>query len=83
MNMNLVDKNLTDLILDIIFLLIYHICIQEKTVSDHFGRNDVHFPNIILRVCERTCVFVSSLAVIFGFSGATRFVFCKKMIPEY
>lgn len=36
-------------------------------------------------VCMRECVWVSvsSLTVIFGFSGATRFVFCKKMIPEY
>lgn len=93
MDMNFVDKNLTDLSYLTAFFCIVNLshCKREKKVSDYFGRNNVHFPNIILHVCvcvhegvcASVCVCVSNLTVIFGFSGATRFVFCKKIIPEY
>lgn len=55
---------------------------KKKKVSDYFGRNIVHFPTIILCVCVQEGVSVC-VTVTFGFYCATRFVFCKKMIPEY
>lgn len=62
MDMNFVDKNLTDLSYLTAFFCIVNLkvshCKREKKVSDYFGRNDVHFPNIILCVCvdEGVCV---------------------------
>lgn len=55
MDMNFVDKNLTDLsyltaFFCIVNLIVSH-CKREKKVSDYFGKNNVHFPNIILCVC--------------------------------
>ncbi len=56
MDMNFVDKNLTDLSYLTTFFCIVNLshCKREKKkVSDYFGRNNVHFPNIILHVCVR------------------------------
>lgn len=88
MEMNFVDKNLTDLSYLTAFFCIVNLMVshcksgKKKKVSDYFGRNIVHFPTIILCVCVQEGVSVC-VTVIFGFYGATRFVFCKKMIPEY
>lgn len=54
MEINSVDKNLTDLSYLTAFFCIVNLIVshrkRHKKVSDHLGRNNVHFPNIILRV---------------------------------
>lgn len=71
-------------------LLIYHIAKEKKTKRFQIilAGTMCTFPiSFYVSVCvyERVsvCESVSSLTVIFGFSGATRFVFCKKWIPKY
>lgn len=66
-------------------LLIYHIAKEkQKRFQIILAGTMCTFP-ISFYVCvhEDVCVSVCSLTVIFGFSGATRFVFCKKMIPFF
>lgn len=63
MELDSVDKNLTDLsyltfFLSFFFLQFKDVMLKNKQGTGYLDRNNVHFPNIILctGVCERVCL---------------------------